>query len=184
MNKTLIEQAREFSFAAHTDIGQHRKYTGEPYFVHPAMVAGLLASIPGIPPETVAAGYLHDVVEDTSTTIEDIQDKFGSEVARIVLQVTNKKRLDLNRAERHRLEVEAMAKQDGQVQNVRLADIVSNTISVAVLDPAFAKRYLQEKIDIVEVMSHADPALKDLAIRVLKSGMQVLATPPAINAPK
>lgn len=174
MNITLIESAREFSFQAHGSVGQTRKYTGEPYFVHPAMVAGLLASIPGIAPEVVAAGYLHDVVEDTSVTIEEVRDKFGDEVARIVSGVTNTKRSDLTRAERHRLEVQAMAAQDAAVQNVRLADIISNTISVAVLDPDFAKRYLREKIDILDGMSRADVRLKSLATGILESGIQSL----------
>jgi (p)ppGpp synthase/HD superfamily hydrolase len=79
----LERRALEFAIAAHASIDQRRKYTGEPYIVHPIAVAALVRSVPHTP-EIIAAAYLHDVVEDTPVTIEEIRAEFGDEVAALV----------------------------------------------------------------------------------------------------
>ena len=78
---TIIEQAREFALKAHE--GQLRKLTGTPMFEHLERVASILKDA-GLSAETVAAGFLHDTVEDTSVTYEDIHQLFGEKVAFIV----------------------------------------------------------------------------------------------------
>jgi (p)ppGpp synthase/HD superfamily hydrolase len=75
--------ALEFATTAHASINQRRKYTGEPYIVHPIAVAELVRSVPHTP-EMIAAAYLHDVVEDTPVTIEEIREEFGPQVAELV----------------------------------------------------------------------------------------------------
>ncbi|MFZ3589909.1 HD domain-containing protein [Bacillus sp. DJP31] len=77
----LIEKAKEFAKAAHQ--GQTRKLSDEPYFVHAEGVATILREA-GLSRELIAAGYLHDTVEDTSATIQDIHELFGEKVAEIV----------------------------------------------------------------------------------------------------
>ncbi|MBM6619571.1 HD domain-containing protein [Bacillus suaedaesalsae] len=77
----LVEKARELSRKAHE--GQTRKLTDADYFTHTEGVANILQEA-GLPDEVVAAGYLHDTVEDTSVTIEEIKEQFGEKVATIV----------------------------------------------------------------------------------------------------
>lgn len=88
MMHTLVEQAKIFATKAHE--GQVRKTTKTPMIAHPIRVANTLKKA-GFSPETVAAGFLHDVVEDTSYTIDDITQLFGDEVARIVAGNTEDK---------------------------------------------------------------------------------------------
>lgn len=74
-----IEKARLFAIAAHAAIGQVRKYTGEPYIVHPAETVGIVKEnhYRGISAKGVQALWLHDVVEDTKITIDEIRRAFG-----------------------------------------------------------------------------------------------------------
>jgi (p)ppGpp synthase/HD superfamily hydrolase len=84
----LIEKARVFSLSAHE--GQTRKMSPTPYFIHVEGVANILKEA-GLAEELVAAGYLHDTVEDTDVTIEDIQEQFGEKVAKLVAGNTEDK---------------------------------------------------------------------------------------------
>ncbi len=95
----LVHKAQVFAIAAHSAVGQRRKYTNEPYFVHPAEVARIVAEVPGSTPEMVAAAWLHDTVEDTGVTYNDIHMNFGPEVAVLVGWLTDvSKPEDGNRA--------------------------------------------------------------------------------------
>lgn len=78
---SIVEKAREFSKSAH--VGQTRKLTDAPYFTHTEGVATIIQEA-GLPDEVIAAGYLHDTVEDTDATIEEIKELFGEQVAEIV----------------------------------------------------------------------------------------------------
>jgi (p)ppGpp synthase/HD superfamily hydrolase len=84
----LIEKARQYSQTAHK--GQTRRLSSEPYFIHPEAVAKILSNA-GLAPEVVAAGYLHDTVEDTEVTISEIKENFGEKVATIVAGNTEDK---------------------------------------------------------------------------------------------
>ncbi len=88
----LVENAYDFARVAHE--GQTRR-SGEAYFVHCAAVAHILADILRMDPPTIAAGLLHDVIEETQFESEDIEAAFGSEVARLVDSVTKMKHLPL-----------------------------------------------------------------------------------------
>src|SRR6476660_2753569 len=79
-----LEKAYEFAKHAHRE--QYRK-SGEPYIIHPIQVAGILADLE-MDPATVASGFLHDVVEDTSISLKDIETSFNDEVAMLVDGVT------------------------------------------------------------------------------------------------
>src|SRR5690606_38890864 len=97
-----------FAMKAHAEvrnpdgsIGQKRKYTGEPYILHPMSVAGIVATTPFATKTMIAAALLHDVVEDTTYTLKDIEDRFGKEVARLVDWLTDLSTpADGNRAKR------------------------------------------------------------------------------------
>lgn len=151
MNKdqqAFVEKAYEFANKAHS--GQKRE-SGQPYIVHPTQVAGTLAKL-RLDPDTVAAGFLHDTVEDTPTTNEDISKEFGKDVAFIVDGVTklNKYKYKSHEeflAENHRKMLIAMAK-DLRVIMVKLADRLHNMHTLDHLRPDKQRRIAEETLDI------------------------------------
>ena len=156
---TIVERARVFATAAHAAVGQLRKYTFEPYIVHPREVAQIVESAGGTP-EMIAAAWLHDTVEDTGVTIETIREEFGSEVAELVGWLTDVSRPEQgNRAVRKAIDRAHTAAAPGAAQTVKLADLISNTRSIVAYDPKFAVTYLAEKRALLEVMTKADPTL-------------------------
>lgn len=157
---TLVEKARIFATAAHAAVAQLRKYTNEPYIVHPTEVAGIVASVEGATHEMVAAAWLHDVVEDTGVTIEVIKQEFGTEVAELVGWLTDVSRPEQgNRAVRKAIDRAHTAMAPAAAQTVKLADLISNTRSIMEHDEKFAKTYLEEKRMLLEVMTKGDAEL-------------------------
>jgi (p)ppGpp synthase/HD superfamily hydrolase len=157
---TLVETARVFAGAAHRAVGQLRKYTNEPYIVHPAEVASIVAQVPGATEEMIAAAWLHDVVEDTKVTIDDVHLYFGADVAKLVFWLTDaSKPEDGNRAARKAIDRAHIAAAPAEAQTIKLADLISNTKSIVAHDEAFAKIYLEEKRMLLEVMTKGHPAL-------------------------
>lgn len=147
MREGLVGEAAAFALFAHK--GQTRKYTGEPYIVHPAEVAGIVADVNGTN-EMIAAAWLHDVVEDCGVCSGEIHSRFGHEVGRLVDQLTKVTTLaDGKRTRRMRLECERWATSTPDAQTIKLADLISNTRSIVRDDPKFAKVYLKEKNDLL-----------------------------------
>jgi len=156
----IVERARVFATAAHAAVKQVRKYTFEPYIVHPAEVAGIVAELEGATFEMVTAAWLHDVVEDTGVTIEDIRAEFGPEVATLVGWLTDVSCLeDGNRAVRKAIDREHTAAAPAEAQTIKLADLIANTRSIVKHDVAFARTYLEEKRLLLAVMTRADAGL-------------------------
>ena len=122
----LIEEA--YLYAAQAHAGQLRA-SGEDYIIHPLGVAMILAEI-GMDADTIAAGLLHDVVEDTGVTLEEIESNFGPVVARLVDGVTKLGRLeDLNKQERQAENLRKMflaMAEDLRVILIKLADRLHN----------------------------------------------------------
>ena len=156
----IVERARVFATAAHAAVKQVRKYTFEPYIVHPTEVAAIVAAVEGATNEMIAAAYLHDTVEDTGVTIETIEAEFGSEVAELVGWLTDvSKPEDGNRALRKAIDRAHTAQAPASAQTVKLADLISNSRSIMEHDPKFAVIYLEEKRALLEVMTKGDPEL-------------------------
>lgn len=163
MNK--VERARIFATAAHAAVDQRRKYTNEPYIVHPTEVAAIVAGVPGATPEMIAAAWLHDVVEDTQVTEQVIREEFGDAVADIVMWLTDVSRPeDGNRARRKAIDRAHTAQAPAEAQTVKLADLISNTKTITAYDPEFARVYLEEKRQLLEVLTRGDAGLRAVAM--------------------
>jgi (p)ppGpp synthase/HD superfamily hydrolase len=164
---TIVERARVFATAAHAAVKQVRKYTFEPYIVHPTEVASIVASRPH-DPEMLAAAWLHDTVEDTGVTIEVIRAEFGYKVAELVGWLTDvSKPEDGNRAVRKAIDREHTERAPAEAQTVKLADLIANSRSILAHDPAFARVYLEEKRMLLEVLTRGDATLMAEARRIV-----------------
>ena len=167
---SMIEKAYKLAVKAH---GDQRRKSGEPYIIHPLWVAIILADLE-MDKETIAAGMLHDVVEDTKFTEEDIRREFGDEVAILVDGVTKLGRLSYSsdklevQAENLRKMFLAMAK-DIRVIIIKLADRLHNMRTLQFMTPAKQKEKAKETMDIYA------PIAQRLGISKIKTELDDLA---------
>ena len=167
-----VEQALIFCEKAHR--GQVRKYTGEPYAVHPKAVAAIVARVV-IDPDIIAAALLHDVVEDTPATFTDIFYLFGGRVMQLVSEVTNISHLrDGSRKARKQIDRDFLATASPDAQTIKLADIMDNLKDIVAQDPEFAKLYLNEKSQLLCVLTKGNMQLQIKAEALLREGLYQL----------
>jgi len=170
----LVERARTYATAAHQRIEHRRKYSDQPYEVHLEAVAKLVASVSD-DPETVAAAWLHDAVEDTPATLGDIEASFGVGVAELVEELTDVSRPgDGNRARRKALDRQHLAQASPRAKTVKLADLIDNCRDITRHDPRFARVYLAEMGALLEVLKEGAPALLQQAQRLHARSMEKL----------
>ena len=157
---SLVEQARVFASEAHAVVQQVRKYTGEPYINHPQEVVAILLEYGITDPVMLAAAWLHDVVEDTGVPSEAIHAAFGNEVGCLVDGLTDTTApSDGPRAVRKAKARAYLAAQSPACKTIKLADLISNTRSIAERDPVFAVTYMAEKRLLLEVLRKGDAHL-------------------------
>jgi len=165
----MIKRAYDYSSKAHT--GQKRK-SGDPYFIHPASVAGIITEL-RLDTASVCAGLLHDVVEDTLATTKDIEREFGNEIASLVDGVTKLGKINFTskedrQAENFRKMVVAMAR-DIRVLLIKLCDRVDNMRTLEHMKPESQERIARETLEIYA------PLANRLGIQAFKSELEDLS---------
>jgi GTP diphosphokinase / guanosine-3',5'-bis(diphosphate) 3'-diphosphatase len=167
--------AKAFEFARHKHDGQFRK-NGEPYVVHPVQVAEILVRIPADTP-TILAAIMHDLLEDTPTTPEEIADQFGEETLRLVEGVTKLGKIQFSskedrQAENFRRLFLSMA-EDIRVILLKLGDRLHNMRTIGFLKPEKQERIASETLDIFAPLANRmgmgkiRAELEDLSLAVL-----------------
>jgi (p)ppGpp synthase/HD superfamily hydrolase len=163
---TLRRLTQAYDLAARRHSGQTRKgAAGEPYVNHVADVASRLARSPNATEAMILAAVLHDTVEDTDTTLEEIEQLFGPAVAGLVAEVTDDKGLSDDERKRRQVE-DAPHKSDG-AKRIKLADKASNLTALVESPPHFwevgrKRAYVAWARDVAAGLRGVDPVL-DLA---------------------
>ena len=145
----LISEAAEFAARRHT--GMARKGRGnEPYVNHLAEVANLLAAVTGgRDADLIAVGWLHDTIEDTATTREELTEKFNERVANLVAEVTDD--MGLPKSTRRRLQVVESPGKSASAKLLKIADKISNIRARIHSDPS-----AEERADLIDYVDWAE----------------------------
>ncbi|SRR5579871_5250917 len=145
----LVSEAAEL--AAHRHNGMARKGRGgEPYINHLAEVANLLATATdGTDAELVAAAWLHDTIEDTETTREELMQRFSERVASLVVECTDD--MNLSKSERRRLQVVSAPHKSPGAKLIKIADKISNIHARIVFNPS-----AEERDDLIDYTNWAE----------------------------
>ena len=176
----LIFEALRFAAQKHRD--QRRKDSrSSPYINHPIAVASELVSAGVRRPDILAAAILHDTIEDTWTTPEELDEAFGPEIRHMVELMTDDKRLP--KSERKRLQTEHAAELPADVKQIKIADKIANVVDMCATPPAGWSRrrrieYLDWTEDVVEGCRGVNPVLDRRYDDVLATAHEMLATAP------
>jgi GTP diphosphokinase / guanosine-3',5'-bis(diphosphate) 3'-diphosphatase len=178
---------RAASFAAKKHKEQKRKGAdGEPYINHTLEVANLLRNVGGVEdPEILTASLLHDTVEDTATTFEEIEKEFGKVVAGLVREVTDDK--SLPKAQRKHLQVEHAPHLSTGAKQIKLADKISNIRDVTANPPdgwdlPRRREYVDWGENVVAGLRGANPELEELFDEVVKEARLSIGSDPIKGA--
>lgn len=163
----IIIKAKLIAKTAHAAIQQKRKYSGLDYIVHPAEVASIVSSVTN-DEATIAAAWLHDVVEDTGLTIAYIRNQLNPEIANIVAMVTDvSKKEDGNRATRKKIDRDHLSYANEKGCNVKLADMISNGKDIKKNDKDFSIVYFKEMGLLLPLLKKGNKVLYNRALRMI-----------------
>ena len=177
MNPTPLLKA--ISFAAEKHRHQRRKDSeASPYINHPIAVATVLAAEGEVSDEvTLIAAALHDTVEDTETTFAELEERFGSEVAGLVRELTDDKSID--KLERKRLQIEHAAQSSSRAKQLKIADKICNIRDITVRPPADwsterRSEYVAWAEKVVAGCRHANAKLDEAFDQAIAEAREVL----------
>ena len=167
MTNLSLSHIEDFATQAHK--GQSRKYTNDPYIIHPIAVAKLVHDIGGSMVMRAAA-LLHDVLEDTHVgheelmvflhSVPDVTPAEACEIHSLVVELTDiythESFPNRNRKARKLLEAERLGRASGDAQTIKYCDLIDNTSSITTHDPGFAKTYMAEKAVLLKHMQCGD----------------------------
>lgn len=172
LSNTLIYDADTFADIAHRK--QKRKYTNLPYIAHPRQVACML-SFYNMEIPLIVAGLLHDVIEDTDYTYDDIKYKFGEEVATLVQMVTNvSKPIDGNRKIRKEIDKQHILSGNEKSKIIKCIDIYCNALNIMESDKSFAKVWLKEKQDLLKDLKIDNKEILNLTKNLVDTSLSLL----------
>ncbi len=174
---SIVRDAQMFARGAHCGIGQKRKWSGDDYITHPRRVVERLMSWEARVPvtlEMLAAAWLHDVLEDTCITPEQLHNTFPLSVVGLVVQLTNMRPTGpdfyVDRAERKQADLERLATVSPQAQTIKYADIWDNVDSFMKDDIKFAREvYIPEKVLLVTAMNKGSAHLRSKLLAYLNN---------------
>ncbi len=180
MSKTVVDLMRALDFAARKHRDQRRKGgAAEPYINHPAEVARLVAvATDGADPVCVLGALLHDTIEDTETTREELAREFGEEVAALVAELTDDK--ELSKSERKRLQLTSAPFKSDRVKLVKIADKTSNLSAIASSPPVNwdeqrKREYFEWAAKVVEGCRGVNARLEAAFDEAYRAGLCALA---------
>jgi len=166
----LHAKSIRYCIAAHE--GQVRRYTGEPYWYHPIAVATLLlerADPANVDTHMVCAAHLHDVVEDTVHTLQDIRADFNEDIAELVKWLTDTSRPeDGVRAVRKKIDRDRLAEAPARAQTIKLADLIHNSDNIIKHAPKFAKVYIGEVELLLKVLTKGDVTMYRMLTKIVE----------------
>lgn len=136
-------------YATEKHTGQIRKWTGIPYIAHPLEVMEILMTHGTRSEDVLMAAVLHDVVEDTDATLDDIDVRFGSEVMALVDVLTDPPLSAGNRKLRKQLQRERLSQANPMAQAIKCADVISNSFDIRAFDEHFWPVYRSECFELL-----------------------------------
>jgi GTP diphosphokinase / guanosine-3',5'-bis(diphosphate) 3'-diphosphatase len=184
MNAMFSEQEfdtflRALQFAAQKHEGQKRKGAKkDPYVNHLISVTEILWRVGGVRDmTTLVAALLHDTIEDTETSVQELRQQFGPEVAELVLEMTDDK--SLPKEERKRLQIVSASHKSERARRIKLADKISNVYDISHFPPSdWPKKRRLEYLDwtekVIDGLRGHNPALESYYDQVLEQGRALL----------
>jgi hypothetical protein len=162
----LIAEAREYATQAHVQINHLRKYTKQPYQTHLKRVAQMVQEVCDCE-HVIAAAWLHDCVEDTPATFDDIETKFGYQIRQYVYELTDISRPeDGSRKNRKAIDRDHLELASPEAQTIKLADLIDNCQDICPHDEKFGRLYVSEMMQLLEVLTKGDALLYRRAKKV------------------
>lgn len=160
MQQSNVIRAIRFAHRKHTEVGQRRKWSDAPYITHPIAVIRLLMQYAEPTEAMLVAAALHDTVEDTNTTLQEIEQHFGKEVRDLVYWLTDvAKPEDGNRAARMKINRDHIEAAPAEAQTIKAADSTHNLLNCVATAGHFAFKYIPEKRAAFSVLSKAHPLM-------------------------
>tara|TARA_R110002049_G_scaffold305772_1_gene503227 strand:- start:320 stop:1660 length:1341 start_codon:yes stop_codon:yes gene_type:complete len=162
----IVKSAQQYATQAHSQLNHLRKYTNQPYQVHLKRVAQIVSEVTD-DPEVIAAAWLHDIVEDTPATFEEIELKFGARVLQFVFDLTDVSRpSDGSRVQRKAIDREHLSQASAAAKTIKLADLIDNCGDICKHDDRFGRVFISEMQQLLVHLVDGDARLYQRAERL------------------